>query len=898
MRRSILTQQAILTTLVFAMTAIGCSRDPQDEQDMSMTSDMGSEEDQGNTDMPEATDDGRADTGPEEDLGGGEEDMPPEVDMDGPIDPPFALATDQPFSLSVDPESRSITLLDGEETLLEFPVDGLQVGVVSTLSDSLSYDPYGFKAEVLGGAPTIRDWLSVERIDVVESDETSATLNIRFQQGVRATLTIDASTPHRFRFELQPEDAERDNIAYYRLKPKVSAEEGFYGLGEYLDSVNHRGHVRAMQMEIDPDIESGYNEAHVPIPFVTGTTGWGLFAESYAAGVFDVATEEDDRIDAIFGAGKFSKEGFVFHLFGEDHPLDLTEHYYAITGQYKLPARWTLGPLVWRNENDDEAQVLSDAETMRDLDLAVSGYWIDRPYATAVNTFDFGDEKFDDPVAMIARLQALGIRVGLWHTPYLDENRDATLELRMEAMEKGYYPPTTNIPLNKWGPPIDVTNPEARQWWKDNLDNYISIGIEGFKLDFAEDIVPGALNRRTVWEFQNGLDERKMHALFQIYYHSMYTEALNAPDGHFLLCRAGTFGDQANAPIIWPGDLDATMNKHRVMATDGEETYTAVGGLPAAVIAGSGLGPSGFPFFGSDTGGYNHGPPSKETFTRWFQHTALSPVMQIGTADNNVAWEFDAGNGFGTEMLDLYREYTRLHLRLWPYLWSYAERLAVDGRPIQRALGLAYPELGEHPDFTYMLGDWLLVSPVVEQGAVTKDVIFPPGQWYDWWTGEALQGGMTRTVDAPLDTLPLYLMAGGVVPMLRPTIDSMAPTTEPDRVDSYATDPGIVHYIIGGGASGGFDLFDGASVQVTYDAGSSVHTLVTTAGAEFDAGVQFEIYGVATAPSAVTSDGGALMGSANAMAFANRDEGYLHDASRGVLIIKLTAQGSTVEISP
>lgn len=905
MRRSILAQQAILTALVFALAALGCSRDPQDDQDMSASNnqtDMQAQADDGGAkDMSEAPDEGQPDAG--EDDQGAPADMPEDmnvVDMDGPIDPPIALADDLDYSLSVNPEQRTITIFNtADEPLLVLPVDGIQVGVVGALSDQLSYDPYGFKAEVAGGAPTLDAWLTIERIDIAASDETSATLELRFERGVRATLEVDASNPNRFRFELKPADAEGDKIAYYRVVPEVSSEEGFYGLGEYFDAVNHRGHVRAMQIEIDTSIESGYNEAHVPVPFVLGTTGWGLFVESYAPGVFDVANEVDNRVDAIFGPGKLAGEGIIFHLFAEDHPLDLTEHYYAVTGEHKLPARWTLGPLVWRDENEDEAQVLSDAETMRDLDLAVSGYWIDRPYATAVNTFDFSPDMFDDPAAMVARLHELGIRVGLWHTPYLDEDAASTLAMRTEAIDKGYYPPTTNIPLNGWGLPFDVTNPDARMWWQGMLDNYISIGIEGFKLDYGEDIIPGALKRRTVWEFDNGLDERTMHARFQIFYHSTYAEALDAPDGHFLLCRGGTWGDQVNGTIIWPGDLDANMAYHRDEVTkDNGETYTAVGGLPAALIAGSTLGPSGFPFYGSDTGGYRHSPPDKETFTRWFQHTALSPVMQIGTSTNDVAWEFNEENGFDQEMLDLYREFTRLHLRLWPYLWSYAERLKDDGRPIQRALGLAYPELGEHPNFTYMLGDWLLVAPVVDRGARTREVIFPQGQWYDWWTGEALSGGMTRTVDAPLDTLPLYLVAGGVVPMLRPTIDSLAPTTEPGRVDSYATDPGVIHYVIGGGASGGFDLFDGTSVQVTHDMGSGEHTIVTSAGAEFTSGVQLEVYGVATAPASVTEDGNLLVEAPNAMAFQNQAAGYLHDATRGVLTIKLPAQGTTVVIAP
>ena len=142
----------------------------------------------------------------------------------------------------------------------------------------------------------------------------------------------------------------------------------------------------------------------------------------------------------------------------------------------------------------------------------------------------------------------------------------------------------------------------------------------------------------------------------------------------------------------------------------------AVGGLPASVVYGLSLGPSGFPFYGADTGGYRHSPPDKETFTRWFEQTALSSVMQIGTSTNDVAWEFDPETGFDAEMLDWYRIYVRLHLRLWPYEWTLARNIAEDGRPIQRPLGLQYPQLGEHPDDIYMFGDDLLVAPVLERG--------------------------------------------------------------------------------------------------------------------------------------------------------------------------------------
>ena len=97
--------------------------------------------------------------------------------------------------------------------------------------------------------------------------------------------------------------------------------------------------------------------------------------------------------------------------------------------------------------------------------------------------------------------------------------------------------------------------------------------------------------------------------------------------------------------------------------------------------------------------------------------------MQIGTSTNEVAWEFKDGTGFDQEMLDWYRTYTRLHLRLFPYEWTYAQRIAVDGRPIQRALGLAYPEMGVHPNDIYLFGDDLLVDPLPQPGEGPRSLL-------------------------------------------------------------------------------------------------------------------------------------------------------------------------------
>jgi alpha-D-xyloside xylohydrolase len=748
------------------------------------------------------------------------------------------------FRVEFDTDALNLRLLRDQSVLLSFTSSSLQLGTVPALDDNRSYDPFFPIEEV--------SWHTMSAAQMSAEGSGRSEFLLRFGDDYQAMLTLVEHEPGRVEVTLMPQPGPSP-IAFYRLVPHVDAQEGFYGLGSVVDTPQHRGKVRAMQLELDASVESFNNEAHVPIPLLIGTRGWGLFVEDPHPGLFEVATWAEDRVQVTYGTGMDSAQGFRFHLFAADHPLDITRLYYDTTGDPLLPARWALGPWVWRDENEDEAQVLSDLQTIRDLDLATSAYWIDRPYASGVNTFDFEPALFPDPQGMIDRAHDLGFRMALWHTPYVDPEQSPVLH--QEATDGGFFPPQSPNILNRWSAPIDLTNPVAYSWWQDLIRRYTDMGIEGFKLDYAEDVVVGLEGGRLAWQFSDGSDERTMHEGYTRLYHQVYAETL-PKDGGFLLCRAGAYGDQVHASVIWPGDLDATMNPHGADASDDGQSYTATGGLPASLVYGLSLGPSGFPFYGADTGGYRHAPPDKETFTRWFQQTALSTVMQVGTNSNDVAWEFEEDNGFDAEMLDWYREFTRLHLRLFPTLWSYAQRLAVDGRAIARPLGLAHPELGIHPAHTYLLGDDLLVAPVVVYGDRERAVPLPAGAWIDWFSGEQYQGPGEVTVAAPLSKLPLFLRGGGIVPLLREGIDTMAPTTLPDEVDSYATDPGLLYARIFPGAASTFVLFDGSELSQEATAGGV--TLGYADGSEFQSGALFEVMAMAAPPTSVTLDGSAL----------------------------------------
>ena len=742
-------------------------------------------------------------------------------------------------------DRATIRLERGGGALLRVAASDFELGVVDALDDDASYDPFWLirTDHVLAQAPPADlRWRAASAFEVVSHSDIELVLDLPIGASLSARLTLEAVEDDRFVAQLAPAST-GPAVALIRIGAGVDMDEGFYGLGEWPDTPSHRGKLRPMQIELEPGIESGNNENHVPIPLLIGTTGWGLFFESRQVGLFEVATEAADKVAVTYA--DVLQEGLRFHLFAASHPLDLTRRYYDVTGAPKLPAPWALGPLIWRDENRNQAEVEQDIDMIRDLDLATSGIWIDRPYATAVNTFDFKAADYPDPAAMIAKAHDEGMRVAVWHTPYLADDAEP---LKSEAEQQGYFPPKTGLLLNRWSEPIDFTNPAAMSWWQGLIRRYRAIGIEGFKLDYGEDLAPGVGGARSIWSFDDGSDERTMHYGYTKLYHQAYAETLPV-DGGFLLCRAARWGEQTAGLVIWPGDLDATLTAHRErFETRGGDTVAGVGGLAAAVSMGLSVGVSGFPFYGSDTGGYRHSPPNEETFIRWFQQTAASTVMQVGDSSSQPPWVFTTENGRSDATVALYRQYARLHLRLFPYLWTYATQLAVDGRAIQRPFGLVFPEFGEHPPDVYMLGDHLLVAPVVTAGTRERVLRLPPGPWVHWFRGDVFEGGQIATVPAPLEELPLLLAAGGIVPLLRETIDTIAPTAFPQRVQSFATEAGPLHVAVFGGPESSFRVYDGTLIRQRAD-GATI-TIDVERGAVFgDAPIVVEVLGLNAEPT-------------------------------------------------
>ncbi len=221
--------------------------------------------------------------------------------------------------------------------------------------------------------------------------------------------------------------------------------------------------------------------------------------------------------------------------------------------------------------------------------------------------------------------------------------------------------------------------------------------------------------------------------------------------------RASQYASQKRRRSAWAG----SQRYPGIWAGDQSPDFSPWAGLPTAIVAGQSAGWSGFPYWGSDVGGYFNAPDD-EVFTRWAQFSAVCPLFEPHGLGKREAWEFSA------QTLEIYRRMAQLHDDLLPYSLAAAGEAHQTGMPLMRAMPLIYPEYPDaHLDwvqYQYLYGPDLLAAPVYSWGT-SRLIWFPPGEWVDVETGEVIAGPQQLRVPAPIEKLPLYRRVGASVPM-------------------------------------------------------------------------------------------------------------------------------------
>lgn len=686
-------------------------------------------------------------------------------DDDLPAEPPYYFSGDS-YGLTVD---------EGPLRIFVFDTQGAPLFSTTNSPENEGYEPFTLLFEDQNGdkrwwvldeirkaAQTGRDeYLFDVTATPLRRDKAGATINTQVE------LTLDSGS---FRFRLLPIESQYA-IATVGTTFLISEDDHFFGAGELFDSCDSLGKWRNLFMTFGTS-PGDLNEAHVPTPFYFSPRGYGVFFDTTHYGHIDFGAKDSGALRAAFTDDKFD-----MHIYVDPSPLNIVEMFAGLVGTTPTPPKWVFAPQHWRNVADSQDDVMDDLLAQRENDLPASVEWVDAPWMTAYETFVWNETQFPDPQGMIDTATDLGYKMVVWAAPIMDYTDDSgemegmwtdTHGLFNQGARNDYYLKTplldTWYPSFWWkgtGATVDFTNPEALEWFKDLIRPVVQMGISGFKLDDGELILPG---------MRNSLGERymEMYQSYRLGYHRAFREVLDEELGEgegYIISRLGMARNGKYGTCLWPGDLSRDLGQW---------------GLRAAIRAGLSAGMVVNPFYGSDIGGFGGGDLTDENFSRWIAFGALSPIMQTGGGGSHEPWDLEH---FSQTTLDTYKKFSRLHMDLFPYLYTYAKIHEQTGAPVMRHLVLHYPTdpVAVSREFEYLLGDYLLVRPIVEAGGYA-DVYFPDGVWVDFLTGETVQGSETLTGNYTLIEMPLFVLAGAVIPMGDPEIDTLADAANPDVV--------------------------------------------------------------------------------------------------------------------
>jgi len=540
--------------------------------------------------------------------------------------------------------------------------------------------------------------------------------------------------------------------------------ERYYGLGDKTGPLDlHGRRLRTLALDslgYDPQHGDPLYK-HWPFVLTRAPDGqwWGIYYDTLSSCTFDLGCEHDNYHD-LFRYVEIDDGDLDYYVLAGSTPGDVIAQFVRLIGGTHLPPRWSLGfaqtAMGLADAPDAQRQLDAFITRIESEGIPCSSFHYGSGYSSRGRrryVFTWNREKFPDPMSLNARFHDAGMHLVANIKPCLLDDHPACEEVRAEG---GFvHDADTGQPVVEqfWdgvGSHLDFTHPAAVAWWQKNLRAQV--------LDYGIDAAWNDNNEYGIMDDGascNGFGEalpmhraRPLHALLMTRA-SFEAQALKHPDeAVFTVTRGGPPGLQRYAQT-WTGDNTTSWETLRWNIRTGLQ-----------------LSLSGMFSVGHDVGGFAGPAPDPELFLRWVQACCLNPrmVMNSWKIDGtvNVPWLHPAVTADVAAAI-------RLRYTLLPYLWSLFERAHTLHQPIIRPTFYDFPDdaqcFADCDDF--MLGDALLVAPVVQPGATTRTVYLPhvPGGWFDFHTGAHMPSGKVHTVPAPLSALPLFARSGASIPV-------------------------------------------------------------------------------------------------------------------------------------
>jgi alpha-D-xyloside xylohydrolase len=579
-------------------------------------------------------------------------------------------------------------------------------------------------------------------------------------------------------------------------------DEHYYGLGEnqegYLD---HRGH----KIECWADYTAAAGPSFC-VPFLVTNKGYGLLWDNASKTTIEPGFNERTRWESQAG------DRVSFFVIAGPSMDTIYAGYKLLTGPTPMLPKAAYGYIQSKNRYASQAELMAVAQGYRDRHLPADVLVVDWFYYTMMGQMDFDPKAWPDPTAMNKQLHDMGYTtmISVWPRFMPGSRYYDMLRKNDWFIHLADGTPIDGLPFDHTGSDIDTTNPAAADWyWKIIREDIVSKGFDSIWEDETEPDLPpnGAY-------FKIGPGTRYFNVYPLFHTASVYDGyRKDEPNQRGLILSRDAFtGAQRNGAIFWSSDISATWDAFRRQLPTGLD-----------VVA------SGIAYWSNDTGGWQgiprehhpaHPPlldPSDaraevgnnddypELYTRWFEYATFEPIFRThGSRKENEVWSY------GKQAEPILEKYLRLRYELMPYIYSLGYHTWLTGAPYMRPLFMDFPNDPNVAELSneYMFGPDFLVAPVTDQGMTSRKVYLPEGtDWYNYWTNERVKGGQTITVDAPIETIPLFVRAGSILPLGTPVLDAQQKQA-------------IAKVRIYPGADGNFTLFSDDGITYAYEKGA------------------------------------------------------------------------------
>ena len=535
------------------------------------------------------------------------------------------------------------------------------------------------------------------------------------------------------------------------------ANEALFGLGCHPEdslSINYKGR--------NQDLVIKYMTG--AIPMILSTRGYGLLWDNYSPSYFYGSEAGNTKFKYMSESGEMVDYYFIYGPSFDN----IIASYRKATGEAPMFPKWAFGLFQSQDRYKSQVEVLSVKDNYRKnnipVDCIVQDWFYWEP--DVIGSHKFWPERYPDPKAMVAELHKANIHAMISIWPVMAKGT-----ANYNAMAKAGNLTTIlwdNVMTHTFDNYYDAHSEKARKmYWDQARDSLIKPqGWDAWWVDQCEPDNGTLLDerRKAVFAIGRGIDYFNTYSLM----HStgLYENWRKDIPGKraFFLIRQAFAGQQRNAATLWSSDITCTWNAYRNQVPQG---------INACV--------SGIPYWTSDIGGYHFhwqapdwsAPKNRELFTRWFQFGTFSPIFRIHGKGERALFS----DNWDATTKSILLNYDNLRYRLLPYIYSLAWKVTNEGYTIMRSLAFDFPDddaIKSIPD-QYMFGPAFMVNPVTkslynlsnsQDIKKTRKVYLPKmSDWYDFWTGKLINGGQTIDADAPIETIPLYVRAGSIIPM-------------------------------------------------------------------------------------------------------------------------------------